>query len=152
MRRIPLTQGREALVDACDYNFLMQWKWCITVNGYATRNLKSRGMLTMHRAVVGRYRGNFQQVDHINGDRIDNRRSNLRHATASQNGRNRGKNKNNTSGHKGVWWNKRRKKFYAAIKVNRKSIHLGVFDDPKKASEVYKQAALELHKEFANVT
>ena len=91
------------------------------------------------------------EVDHINnnGPKTDNRICNLRDATHSQNQQNKGHQKNNKSGYKGVRWHNRHKKWYAQIKIDRKQIHLGSFDTPEKAHEAYKEAALRLHGEYA---
>jgi hypothetical protein len=88
-------------------------------------------------------------VDHINGDRSDNRICNLRLATKAQNGMNRGKQSNNTSGMKGVSWAKNAGKWSAHIKINRKKIHLGLFNNIEHAAAAYDSAAISLHGEFA---
>lgn len=93
-----------------------------------------------------------KQIDHINGDRYDNRIVNLRLATPSENGRNRGPQRNNTSGVKGVTWHARDKRWQAQIWVNGKRIQLGYFIDIKDAAAAYAKAALELHGEFARLT
>ena len=91
-----------------------------------------------------------KQIDHINGNKSDNRISNLRLATASQNLSNKGITKSNTSGYKGVSFNRTKKKWMASIKVNKKSINLGYFLTPEEASEAYKAAAIKHHGEFAS--
>jgi hypothetical protein len=88
-------------------------------------------------------------IDHINGIKDDNRLSNLREATNAQNLANQGKQRTNTSGHKGVSWDKQRKKWSAKIQINRRTIHLGVFENKEDAAEAYKTAALKYHGEFA---
>ena len=95
--------------------------------------------------------GNFpdKDVDHINQVKSDNRISNLRLATRRQNCFNKGKNKNNTSGYKGVYFDKRLSRWTAGIFIDGKRRHLGVFDDPKKASDAYQLAAKEYVGEFA---
>lgn len=89
-------------------------------------------------------------TDHINGDRTDNRIANLREATRAENMRNRGANKNNTSGHKGVTWRRDVRKWHARIVVSRRHIRLGHFDTPEAAAEAYEVAANKYHGEFAN--
>ena len=91
------------------------------------------------------------EIDHINGDRLDNRFVNLRKATRWQNAVNQGQRKNNTSGYKGVTWHSQAKKWAARIMVNRKSIRLGLFDDPKEAYAAYCTAAIFYFGEFARV-
>ena len=88
-------------------------------------------------------------VDHINGNPLDNRKSNLRICTNAENQRNRGVNKNNTSGYKGVCWAKQNKKWKARIKHNGKLIHLGYYKDKEEAARAYDKKAKELHGEYA---
>jgi hypothetical protein len=90
----------------------------------------------------------IRDLDHHNGNPQDNRISNLRLSTTSQNGMNRGPQKNNTSGLKGVVWDKARNKWAARIKINQKMINLGRFDCPAAASFAYQIASDNLHKEF----
>lgn len=89
------------------------------------------------------------QVDHENLIPGDNRWANLRLATRSQNQANRGRPRNNTSGAKGVRWNRRAGKWQARIHVRCRERHLGVFDDIKAAAAAYRKAAAEAHGEFA---
>src|SRR4051812_35760807 len=102
MKYITLTQNKQAIVDDEDYEWLKQWKW--TFDGrYAQRNLYANGgkkKLYMHRLIMGANKR--QLIDHINQDRLDNQRNNLRFANKSVNGFNRGLPNNNTSGFKGV--------------------------------------------------
>lgn len=91
----------------------------------------------------------FAQPDHINRNRLDNRRCNLRPVTLSQNNCNRGIPSNNTSGYKGVWFDKCRGKWRGDIRVSGKKISLGYHDDPKEAVKAYNEAALKYHGEFA---
>ena len=85
------------------------------------------------------------EIDHINRIPSDNRIINLREVTDQENQFNRGKQKNNTSGYKGVSWNKQNKKWLANIRVNRKTIYLGYFDDILEASEAYRKAKEKYH-------
>ena len=87
-------------------------------------------------------------IDHINGDRSDNRISNLRSCTSQQNGFNSSKQINNTSGYRGV--SKAGNKWRARIYIKNKETSLGHFDCPKEASRVYEEKARELHGEFYN--
>ena len=88
-------------------------------------------------------------VDHINGDKADNRIANLREATRSQNCANKGVGASNTSGVKGVSWNRSLCKWGASIKANRRNIHLGYFNDLGEAQSVYTEAASEYFGQFA---
>jgi hypothetical protein len=91
------------------------------------------------------------EIDHINGNKSDNRFCNLRHATKSDNGRNRALYKNNSSGFKGGRWDTARGKWRAEIRVNGQRIHLGRFANPIHAAVAYRQAALKFHGKFAPV-
>lgn len=150
MKKIKLTQGKFALVDSTDYKFLNQFKWTYLSVGYAHRKVQRNNKIKtilMHRLIVG-----GAIVDHRDGNGLNNVRKNLRIATKSQNGYNRGKTRANSTGFKGVSHAHHlntSKKFYARIKVNKKQIFLGYFLTAKEAFEVYKKAALKHHKEFA---
>ncbi len=151
-REIPLTQGQVTLVDDDDYDWLMQWKWIAAyspVNNryYVHRRDGKNKTIIMHREILNAPKG--FHVDHINLDTLDNRRENLRVATNSQNQYNKPLQKNNTSGYKGVTYFKQFGKWVARIRVNNKSIYLGVFDTPEAAADARKIAAIELHGEFA---
>lgn len=91
------------------------------------------------------------QLDHRNTVKSDNRFSNLRLATGFENGRNRPRMKNNTSGHKGVSWHKRFKKWQACIVTDGKFKYLGRFETKEEAAEAYAVAALKYHGEFARL-
>ena len=91
------------------------------------------------------------QADHINGIRNDNRISNLREATGSQNGMNKPVQKNNTSGFKGVSWNKDRGKWAASVNINKRKIHLGLFDSLESAANAAASARISMHGEFSKI-
>ena len=153
-RQIHLTQGYVTLVDDVDYEWLKQWKWCAHVDRqgcvYAVRSVWVDGrnkMLRMHRLILGAKPGKMS--DHINGDTLDNRRSNLRICTNQQNNRNRHA-RAGTSRYKGVHWYKRGSKWRASIHINGRFKHLGYFDDEQEAALAYDRAARELFGEFAN--
>ncbi|TIW28719.1 MAG: HNH endonuclease [Mesorhizobium sp.] len=92
------------------------------------------------------------QIDHINGNREDNRWVNLRPATNTENARNASVGKNNTSGFKGVSYHKDTGKYQARIMVDRQLIHLGIYDTAEDAHAVYSAAAKDLHGKFARVS
>lgn len=100
---------------------------------------------------IAHNRNIVSMIDHINGDKDDNRLLNLREATRSQNGSNRPAPRNNTSGRKGVVWARRHKKWVAQIVVRGKYFHLGYFDDFDEASLAYESAAKNFFGEFARV-
>ena len=102
----------------------------------------------MHRLIMGAPEN--KEVDHINGDRFDNRRENLRLCNSSQNKCNRGPRKDNQSGFKGVSWHPQRKKWTARIKSPYgKYLHLGLYSSKLEAAEAYNKAAIEKHGTFA---
>lgn len=149
MKEIPVSRGKFAIVDDDDYERLSKHKWYCNVYGYALRDItvsRKKSHIWMHRAVIDTPPG--MDTDHINGNRLDNRKCNLRACSASENMRNRPKQTNNTSGYKGVFWSKPAQKWRAQIVVNKKAMHLGLFVDPKDAYEAYKAAAEKYFGEF----
>jgi hypothetical protein len=147
MKEIKLTHNKVALVDSRWYLYLSQFKWRAmydqtTGRWYAGRSEGGRTIL-MHREIMDAPAGTT--VDHINGDGLDNRGRNLRHATNAQNAWNRGKHKNNTTGYKGVHRDRARRKVRARITVNGKNIHLGWFTDPREAALAYDLAVRKYH-------
>ena len=150
MRKIELTQGKFAIVDDEDYEYLRQFKWYYR-EGYAARGIrKPNGKWTtiyMHRVIMGA--SECMEVDHINGDKSDNRKENLRICTLLENRRNRTKYKSNTTGYKGVYYDRR--KIRAKIKTDNKQIYLGSFKTLKEAAKAYNEAALKYHGEYARL-
>lgn len=141
MKEIKLTQGKIAFIDDEDYEIVSQFKWYYHQTGYAFTSDGKGGKLRMHYAIMARL-PKFQ-VDHINGNRLDNRRHNLRHVKALYNCWNKGLPSNNTTGYKGVDWDKKAKKWRARIKINYKNYYLGTFDNALDAAQAYNNAALE---------
>ena len=149
MKKIELTQNECALVDDEDYEELNQYSWYAEKGRYtyyAARTDKLKKKIRMHRVIMNPL---FHlQVDHINRDGLDNRRKNLRICTHQQNQCNRKLSKNNSSGIRGVCWDKFRKKWKAKIKINNKTKYLGRFKDKLEAKEVYTKAAKEYFGAF----
>lgn len=147
---IPLRNGLVVIVDAEDYEWLSQWKWKAK-KGYSTIYAVRRSeghLIFMHRAILGVTDPRIL-VDHKNRNGLDNRRDNIRVASRAQNMHNRISSSNNTSGYKGVHWDKRKEKWIAAIGIDGRRKHLGNFDSSEDAARAYDQAARELHGNFA---
>lgn len=154
-RWIPLTQGQRALVDAADYEWLMRWKWCarktLLRSGevyYALRREALSGrMLYMHREIMAARKG--EEVDHKHGNRLDNRRSELRIATRVQNAQNI---------HRVSTWKATTAKgvyrcmsgrWRTQIGVDGRQVHLGYYSTEYEAALVYDEAARVYFGEFA---
>ncbi len=121
MKEIQLSQGKIAVVDDEDYEYINQWKWSYLSSGYAVRSLWSllgSKTILMHRIIANTPIG--MDTDHINGNRLDNRKSNLRVCTHAENTRNIPMHKDNKIGYKGV--QKHGKSWRARILVNGKQI------------------------------
>lgn len=90
-------------------------------------------------------------VDHINHNKLDNRRCNLRICTETQNNMNKCFDSRNTSGYKGVSWHKSARKWFAYIRFNKQRLNIGFFDDPVEAAHAYDDAARIYHGEYAHL-
>lgn len=148
MKSIPLTQGKFALVDDDDYEWLSQWKWYAKQDRnkwYAVRKESPTKMIRMHRVILNAAPG--VEVDHWDGDGLHNWRGNLRRCTTTQNQGNRGKQVNNTSGFKGV--RPYRGKYQAQIQFKGKVIHIGYYATAEEAAHSYDEKARGLFGPFA---
>lgn len=149
--KIPLTQGEFTIVDAEDYALLSKFHWQCWKgpwNNYAKGVVEGKN-IPLHRFLLNPSRDKV--VDHINGDGLDNRRSNLRIVTTSQNGMNRKLSKNNSSGYKGVCYNKQRGKWMAYIMFEKKQRTIGYFANSLEAAKAYNKEASRLFGEFAKL-
>ena len=150
-REISLTQGKTALVDDDKFHEIGQYKWFCS-QGYACRMERRDGkrrVVHMHHYILSKRRG--YDIDHINGDRSDNRRANLRYATRSQNNANRHVPIVASSRFKGVCWRPIPKRWKAYIKKDGRQIHLGYFGTQEEAARAYNDAALHYFGEYASL-
>ena len=157
-----IISGYEVLLDDEDYNRLK-------VNHYNvnTVDVKRRGLYyflrnvcvggkhtvtSLHRDVMGCVNGDGKIVDHKDGNTLDNRKENLRFSSHAENMRNSRTRKTNTSGIKGVCWDKKRGKWKSVINVDRKAFVLGYYTDIEDAEAAYVKASKELHGEFSRLS
>lgn len=148
MKVIPLTQGKFAIVDDEDYEFVSRYKWHANKNGnvwYARRTDRGRTIM-MHWLIMG-----GKNVDHINGNGLDNRRENLRFATTTEQARNRPSQKGSTSRYKGVSWNSAQGKWVVKIGGSKPVSHLGYFKTEQDAARAYNEEAVKRFGEFARL-
>jgi len=150
----------DVLIDSEDWERIKDKHWkikksnlkkglCYFITAFGTqKKYNTYKQEYMHRFIM-----NFpnSQVDHISGNTLDNRKSNLRVCTVSENGCNQKKRKDNTSGYKGVSWDKRSGRWYAMITKNKKQHNLGYYTTAEEAYAAYCKAAKELHGEFARL-
>lgn len=162
MKEIKLTQDKVTLVDDSDFPFLDQWKWSAhkhkntwyAVRSQWNKETKKREYILMHRVILNTPDGIL--TDHENRNGLDNQRHNIRNATQSQNAMN--KVSHSETGYLGVSYMRKKlksgiikKHIKATISINGKSKHLGLFPTEIEAAKAYDHAALEHHKEFANI-
>lgn len=133
------------LIDADSVDELSAYQWSVGTHGYVTHGA-GRDQVLMHRLISKASGSDF--VDHINRNKLDNRRCNLRLCTTRQNSMNRNKQVNNTSGFKGVCQTAKGK-WQAQITYKGRSIYLGSFDDPETAAKAYDTAARDIFGEYA---
>lgn len=136
-------------IDYSDYPQVRKHRWWIDrSSGYFITSIDSH-LIALHNFLMPAPEG--MVCDHINRDKHDNRRRNLRYATPQENSRNRSKARNNTTGFIGVCWHIRKKKYVAQIKVDNRTINLGCFDSAEEAARVRDRAALFYFGEFASL-
>lgn len=134
------------------FDLLSGYKWYV-LDGYAVRKEKIGGkeaIVSMHHIVSGRPKSGYIS-DHINGNRLDNRRENLRFCTLSQNSMNRGMRNDNKSGYKGVSYYRNNGKWRACIRINGKTKHLGYFPSIESAAVAYNLGAKKFFGEYSKI-
>ena len=156
MNKIYLANNRGVvLVDEDNYMGLNTFNWKLCNTGYAIRNSllregRPRRGILMHRQIMGVTDPKIQ-VDHINHNKLDNRKCNLRLCTNTQNQYNRAMNFNSTSKYKGVYFNTALKYWVAQIQEKKHKIYLGYFKTKEAAAKAYNEAAVKHHGEFAKI-
>lgn len=151
MKHIPLTRDKTAIVDDEDFPWLVQWNWYCNDSGYAVRNgqgSENANTIRMHREIMKAT--DEKMIDHINGDTLDNRKSNLRFATISQNLMNRAKRKTKWK-YKGVTQRRTNSRFTARLTYQMKQYILGTYDTQEEAALAYDDKAKELFGEYARL-
>lgn len=147
--RVELTQGKVAVIDAADAALVGKYRWRASRHSrnvwYATTTI-GRKTVYMHRLLLP----DAVMVDHTNGDGLNNRRENLRPCTQAQNLHNSGMSKRNTTGNKGVHFDKSRNKWAANIGIEGRMINLGRFTTKDEAVAARKAAELKYHGDFAS--
>ncbi|GGI75019.1 HNH endonuclease [Deinococcus wulumuqiensis] len=144
-------EGKVALCDDADVAFLSQYRWHLSKNGYPRTRIPEAGtagrVRDMHQLLTDERGQRYR--DHVSGDKLDNRRSNLRACTQQENSFNRARHKNNRSGYKGVTrW---KGQWRATITKDGAQLYLGLFPHPVLAAIAYNAAALALFGPFARV-
>jgi hypothetical protein len=148
VKQIELTKGFVTIVDDEDYAHLVLIPWRYNNNGYAI-TAKTAQPKAMHHYIL--HIPPNMVADHINRDRLDNRKINLRICTKLENSKNRSKRFNSKSDFRGVSYNNRDKNWAAKIWVDGKNLHLGTFSNDIDAAKAYDEAAAFYYKQFANL-
>jgi hypothetical protein len=131
-----------ALIDEEDIPLVSKYNWWMTTNGY----VENKNSTLLHNLILS-----CKMVDHIDGNKLDNRKSNLRKCTKAQNAVNSKIRSTNTSGYRGLWWRDSRKRWVARIMVDGKHLWLGSFKKKTDAAKAYNDAAVKYFGEFARL-
>ena len=156
MKKILLTQGKFALIDDEDYEWLSKYKWCahkLFNTFYAERHNPDNHdkIIKMHREILGLTEENKNLVDHKDRNGLNNQRYNLRIASHSINKYNCKLYKSNSSGQRGVTWSKDKRKWMVKINKNGDSIFYGYFSNIIEAAKAYDKAAIRFYGKDAKL-
>lgn len=152
MIEMELTKGYKTTVCDCHYNKVKDYKWSAQISRYQVRAVRGisrnniRHTYLMHREIMDVPKG--MEIDHIDGNTLNNQCSNLRICSKFENARNVRLTSKNTSGHKGVCWSKHNNRWHARVICNNHTYHLGYFLDKQEAIDAYNKKAKELHGEY----
>ena len=154
MKQFQLNQNKILLIDDEDFDKVSKYHWYFTgryVKGYLLhKKFKGQTRVAIHRMVLNAKQG--QEIDHIDGNILNNQKGNLRFVSHSENMANRKiLAKNNKSGYKGVYLHTRAKKWVAKIRKDNVNIYLGIFNDKKEAAKIYNINAKKYFGEFAKL-
>ena len=154
MKEVPLNHGKKSIIDDEDYPRISKHRWCYHRDKAAKRGVYEKATrktktVYLHREVMNAVDGTI--VDHIDGDVLNNQKSNLRCCTPSENGANRNHKSIARSGYFGVYWHKGKKRWRANITKNYREIHIGYFDTAIEAAVARDYKAIELFGEFATL-
>lgn len=147
MKKIKLTQNKFVLVDDEDFEYLNQWKWQFGGRRYAVRTINHSQKIYMHRQIMNPPKN--MEIDHINGNELDNRKENLRFANRRQNQLNAKPHKGSISGYKGVYLKKLNTEKKWVVYIQQK--YIGSFVNKINAAKAYNQAAIKYFGEFARL-
>lgn len=151
-----LLKGKSILLDNEDYPIVNSFKWYLRqgphtfyARGYLYRKNGKSIRVYMHRLIMNVNKG--QEIDHIDGNGLNNQKSNLRICSHAQNAWNQKPCKNKTSIYKGVYWHKQSLKWRARIRPSKKHLSLGLFNNEMEAALAYDRKAKEIFGKFARV-
>ena len=151
MKIIIARHGQKIMVSDKDFSWLSKHTWGISNSGYAIRYTQKTRTIFMHREVLQKMSGKLSKnvyTDHINRDKLDNRRENLRKATRGQNQSNSIA-RVNKNGFRGITQHRNGNRWTASILFNRRRIYLGLYKNQKEAAIAYDSKAKEIFGEFA---
>lgn len=145
---IKTNKGQKIYIDTEDFEKCKKYTWCVSKTGYAVANIKGK-VTKMHRYILDE-RNPKKIIDHINRNKLDNRKENLRYCTQKENSRNTSKSKNNRTGFIGISFTcGKGKKYRVRIMVDGKEINLGRYNDIDEAIKARKEGELKYFKEFS---